>query len=340
MDKTRQFRRTMALGLVIAILGLACVGGGVALLIWRLAEPEQAVLLPPGMDDATPTPGALAGITLEPPPLPENAETVVILPVSERLTATPTGDRIGSETQNEPSTTPTPTETVTRTPTFVSTETPSRTPTGTPTATPAALAITQKPTRTVIPPATESLPPTRSPAPSETPPPTRTPTATPRPVLPDRILIDAIGLDAPVVPVGQHPVALADHVYSQWDVPDAYAVGWHQNSAPLGRPGNTVLNGHHNTSGEVFRYLVALQPGDIITLEAAEQRYYYLVAQTMTLAEEGQPVDERIKNARWILPTRDERVTLITCWPYSSNTHRLVVIALPFSSIGHAPELP
>jgi len=168
------------------------------------------------------------------------------------------------------------------------------------------------------------------------PPPTASPTARP-PAAPDRIVIEAIGLDAPVVPVGQHLVQIDGRTVAQWDVPATFAAGWHQDSATLGEPGNTVINGHHNANGEVFRDLVQLQPGDIVRLDAAGTRYWYEVAQTMVLAEEGQPLDVRQANARWILPTTDERVTLITCWPYESNSHRLVVIALPVPLPGGAP---
>jgi len=37
----------------------------------------------------------------------------------------------------------------------------------------------------------------------------------------------------------------------------------------------------------------------------------------------------RQENARWIAPTDDERLTLVTCWPYTNNTHRVVVVAKP-----------
>ena len=33
--------------------------------------------------------------------------------------------------------------------------------------------------------------------------------------------------------------------------------------------------------------------------------------------------------ALWITPSTDVRLTLVSCWPYSSNTQRLIVIALP-----------
>jgi len=153
-------------------------------------------------------------------------------------------------------------------------------------------------------------------------------------------LIESIGLSAPVVPVGQHPLRVGKQVYSQWDVPDVFAAGWHQNSAPLGQPGNTVLNGHHNVNGEVFRYLIEVEPGDRVILESQGRRFEYIAVQTMTLLEEGQPLEVRQENARWILPTEDERVTLITCWPYHASTHRLVLIAMPKSALEKAAELP
>ena len=153
-------------------------------------------------------------------------------------------------------------------------------------------------------------------------------------------MIESIGLSAPVVPVGQHPLRVGKQVYSQWDVPDVFAAGWHQNSAPLGQPGNTVLNGHHNVNGEVFRYLIEVEPGDRVILESQGRRFEYIAVQTMTLLEEGQPLEVRQENARWILPTEDERVTLITCWPYHASTHRLVLIAMPKSALEKAAELP
>ena len=36
-----------------------------------------------------------------------------------------------------------------------------------------------------------------------------------------------------------------------------------------------------------------------------------------------------MENAAWIMPSEDERLTLVTCWPYTSNTHRLIIVARP-----------
>ncbi len=37
----------------------------------------------------------------------------------------------------------------------------------------------------------------------------------------------------------------------------------------------------------------------------------------------------RKANAEWIAPTTNERLTLVTCWPKRSNTHRLIIVAEP-----------
>lgn len=130
-------------------------------------------------------------------------------------------------------------------------------------------------------------------------------------------------------PVGLMTVTQGGQIYMQWQVPDGDVVGWHEGSATPGQPGNIVLNGHHNINGQVFRDLVKLRPGDAITVYVGDRGYRYLVSERHILAEKGQPLAVRLKNAQWIQPTPDERLTLVTCWPYTSNTHRLIVVARP-----------
>ena len=87
-DDERRFRRALVLGIIIAGAGDVCLVGGVVLLVWRVLEPEEAVILPPGIagtPEMTPTPG-LFGAPLPPPPLPTDLAQIVILPVSERPT--------------------------------------------------------------------------------------------------------------------------------------------------------------------------------------------------------------------------------------------------------------
>lgn len=143
---------------------------------------------------------------------------------------------------------------------------------------------------------------------------------------PDRIVIQAIGLDAPVETVGWH----IEQGVSVWDVPHRRVAGWLKTSAPAGQPGNTVLDGHHNIKGEVFRRLVDLRPGDAIDLHAGSAVYHYAVTEKHILLDRDQPFSVRIANAQWIQATDDERLTLVTCWPYTNNTHRLIIVARPF----------
>ncbi len=149
------------------------------------------------------------------------------------------------------------------------------------------------------------------------------------PEVPVRIQIPSINLDAPVIPAPVNFEKLAGKEFMQWLVPDQYASGWHTTSAMLGETGNTVLNGHHNAFGEVFVSLVDTNIGDIIWVESENSRFSYQITNKIIVPEKYEQLDVRMNNAQWILPTIDERLTLITCWPYETNTHRLIVVARP-----------
>ncbi len=172
--------------------------------------------------------------------------------------------------------------------------------------------------------------PTATLLPNVTPP----PTPTPMPVgeKPSRIVVAEIGLDSPVINALVQVVEIDGKTYQQWTAPDEKAVGWQNSSAGLGVPGNTVLNGHHNVHGKVFEKLIYLVPGDIIEVYGETKVFRYTVINKLLLEERDMPVEKRIENAQWIMPSSDERLTLITCWPETSNTHRLILVAVPESS--------
>ncbi len=155
--------------------------------------------------------------------------------------------------------------------------------------------------------------------------PTRVPSARNPPT---RIVAPAIDLDSEIVPVGWKQVVQSSQLTSVGEVAE-FAAGWHQNSALPGGPGNIVLSGHHNVKGEVFRYLVDLNPGDTITLYIDDQAQTYAVESRFVLRDKGAPDEQRRENARWIGSFPDERLTLVTCWPYTNNTHRVIVVAKP-----------
>ena len=149
---------------------------------------------------------------------------------------------------------------------------------------------------------------------------------------PERILIEEIGLDAPVIIADSVTVMINDTEVTQFLVPEKYAAGWHENSTPLGEVGNTVISGHHNAYGKVFENLVDLKEDSEMVLISDGVEYRYTVIRRLILPEKEQPLDVRLENGRWMMPSDDERVTLITCWPKNTNSHRLILVATPSSS--------
>jgi sortase A len=130
------------------------------------------------------------------------------------------------------------------------------------------------------------------------------PTTAPRPEQPVRIVIPSIGVDAPVI---------------QGDDEDSLklGVGHHLGSANPGERGNMVLAAHNDIFGEIFRYLPDMQLEDEIVVYTATQAYHYTVKAKRIIEEtQGEVMD----------PTREPVVTLISCYPYMIDTHRIVVI--------------
>jgi sortase A len=74
---------------------------------------------------------------------------------------------------------------------------------------------------------------------------------------------------------------------------------------------------------------VDLNPGDTLTLYADNRPYTYTVEARFVVPDKGVSEEQRRENARWIGPFPDERLTLVTCWPYTNNTHRVIVVAKP-----------
>jgi sortase A len=195
-------------------------------------------------------------------------------------------------------------------------------PSSTPTAVPSVPTLTHSPSPT--------------PASTRIPSPAHSPTAAPLPRpaadgAPDRIVAPAIGLDVPVIEIGWHLVERNGQAVSEWDVADD-AAGFHKGSAYPGRVGNTVLSGHHNIRGEVFRHVIELELGDVLSLYVGEQEYQYAVQQILLIPEKDVSPEQRRENAQWIGYFPDERLTLVTCWPYTGNSHRVIVIAAPDGS--------
>jgi LPXTG-site transpeptidase (sortase) family protein len=162
-------------------------------------------------------------------------------------------------------------------------------------------------------------------------------TPTPRPTVDygregatGRIEIPAIGVDQMIVPVSWRIKIVNGQAVSQFDTVDG-AVAHNRGSAPLGGSGNTVLTGHTRGNGKgEFQNLWELQPGqEVHVWDAVGDEYAYVVESVQTLQEVGLTVEQRKANAQLLLPTDDDRLTLITCWPEWVYTHRVIVIARP-----------
>jgi len=144
---------------------------------------------------------------------------------------------------------------------------------------------------------------------------------------PTRLVIPAIELDTVVAPVGIRLFEVDGQQYGIWNVRDN-EVGWHNLSADLGHIGNTVLSGHSDIKAKVFQNLPQIEVGDEIVAYDGDQPHQYVVIEKLLVQERGVPMETRIKNAQWIAPTNDERLTLVTC-VNPGATHRLIVIAQP-----------
>jgi sortase A len=145
---------------------------------------------------------------------------------------------------------------------------------------------------------------------------------------PSQIAIPAIDLVAEVVPVGYQ---LSKQTLGWQTAEDA--VAWHRSSAMPGSPGNAVMSGHNATRGSgVFRKLHKVELGDRITVTVNGQELDYVVTERVTFPQVFASEYRRARNAAWLGHFGDQRLTLVTCYPWWTNTHRLVVVAHPVGS--------
>ena len=183
-------------------------------------------------------------------------------------------------------------------------------------------------------PAVAPVAPSPTPFPSPITPPTPSPTPLPS-SLPVRLVMPWLRLDVPVVEMSWQVKDTPDGPVSEWMVPDN-AAGHHANSARLGEVGNVVISGHNNIKGKVFKPIsVAFDPkqpdkflGEQIQVVAADGRTFNYVVKTIHFfLEKGATLAERQANGRVMDATSEPMLTIITCWPPSSNTHRIVIQA-------------
>ncbi len=131
------------------------------------------------------------------------------------------------------------------------------------------------------------------------------PIPTPGPQAPTRIVVPAINVDALVVEG------------DSWEQLKL-GVGHHLGTVDPGERGNMVLSAHNDIYGEIFRRLADLELGDEVLIYAGEQPYRYVV----TAKQIVEPTSVEV-----LAPTTKPVATLISCYPYMVDTHRIVVVA-------------
>ena len=84
----------------------------------------------------------------------------------------------------------------------------------------------------------------------------------------------------------------------------AFGVGHIEGTAAPGAPGNCALAGHRDAWAE---FLKDLRPGDAIVVTIPRGRIRYVAVSSTVV---------RFDDGRVLEPTEDERLTLVTCWPF------------------------
>lgn len=121
------------------------------------------------------------------------------------------------------------------------------------------------------------------------------------------IQIDSIGLKLPI---------LEDATQTNMKFAAAHML----ETSPLGKIGNAAIAAHRARSkGRLFNRLDEVKIGDEIVIHASGEKYVYTVFR-ITIVE---PTDVSVLNKNDI----DQILTLITCDPIVSATHRLIVQA-------------
>jgi sortase (surface protein transpeptidase) len=314
MTVNAQWRRL--LGNLFLVVGLLLILGAILSMAWpqiqgdmlrarlRSLPPDRA---PSAMIDATASPTALAGNPILPvTPSPTPTMTPNPTPTATG-TAETTDHRLYRGIQFSPVATAAPT------PTATATQAPS------PTASP-----TLSPTTTLTP----------------------SPTPIP-PVEPVRIVIPDLGINVKVTKMTWQSVpAPGGGTQTEWQIPK-YSAGHAVDSALLGQPGNMVISGHNNIYGRVFMAISEAWGGQVDKVDKVTERSHlldgrlveiygadgrrvdYQVTDFLRVQDSGVPLSQRLANGQYIAPGGDTRVTITTCWPPWSNTHRLILIAKP-----------
>ena len=140
------------------------------------------------------------------------------------------------------------------------------------------------------------------------------------------IRIPATNTYAPVVPVGWQASSTSPE-QMEWDSPDA-SVGWVVSSKLPDDSGNIIVYAHNNINSSIFVNLYTLKAGDKIELETGEKKWIYEVNSVEIFAVPDSAADKNLFE-KFFQPGSNPVLTLVSCYPPTNNTHRVVVLAYP-----------
>ncbi len=148
----------------------------------------------------------------------------------------------------------------------------------------------------------------------------KAPAAPARPAVPTRLVVPALHVDAPVVPISAPGGVLLPPS-------DPQVLGWWRDGAePGAATGSALLTGHTvHTGGGAFDDLETLRPGDAVQIQTRRGRLRYVVStvriyRKATLAHDA---------ARLFSQTVPGRLVLVTCEDWNGSTYlsNAVVVA-------------
>ena len=138
-------------------------------------------------------------------------------------------------------------------------------------------------------------------------------------ILPDRIKIDAIGMDLPVQNIDSLDVQTLDDALVNGPVR-------YMDSAKLNQPGNMLIFAHsshlpivHNQMFKAFNRISELKEGDSIIVEGGGKQYLYSVTSVRKTDANEAVID--------LSPKQGTKLTLSTCDTLTSKSSRFVVEA-------------
>lgn len=148
---------------------------------------------------------------------------------------------------------------------------------------------------------------------------------------PVQLLIPALSLEIPVVPMGwERVMGVAGQLTTRWVVP-ADAAGWALNSSPAGGDGNVIVAGHQAYGAAVF---AAISLGELAVgqelylVDGAGRTFLYRIVELPDpIPLLGATAEEAAQAALYSAPTQRAQLTLMTGWPLATTTHRLFVVA-------------